>query len=141
MVTNHFLSVLLKRTQQAMERITIKIAFVSKPNLTKKAGTKPINKAAVVTPKASPGLDLSILKHMAKVILMVIEKKKTPITDTTIILSPNIRKGIAAGVLNTAVFHAPILSTKYPPRALPSPMIPKRSMVCHSSLFQEIGIA
>ena len=141
MVTNYFLSVIRKRKKHPTDNTTIKITFVTNPNRTKNAGTRPINNAAVVIPKAMPGLFLSMLKHMAKVTLIVIEKKNTPIMETTISLSPQTKNGTAASVLTRAVFLAPKRSTKYPPRALPSPMKPNSITVCQSSLFHEMGIA
>ena len=141
MVTNYFLSVLSKRTQHTIEKTTMNIAFIYRLNLTKKAGTKPINKAAVVTPKASPGLNLSTLKHMAKVMLIVMEKMQIPMTEIAILFPPKMRKGTEMRVEATPTVFAPNRSVSHPPKAFPRPITKKSKKDCQVSVFQDMGMA
>ena len=107
----------------------------------KDGGVKPKNNAAVVTPKASPGFPGSTLRHISNVMLIVMENRHTPITDTTMSSSPKTKKGMDASVAKTAVLRAPKRSAKYPPIAFPKPMIKKSKKDCQTSLFHEIGMA
>ena len=92
------------------------------PSLKKKIGTVPRKRPMVVRPNARPGVFFRTETRSARVIAIVIEKNITPISETTIMLSPKRRNGSAPSTLIIAVFLAPILSQRIPPRAFPKPI-------------------
>lgn len=107
----------------------------------KSMGHMPKNNPRVVIPKANPGLFFITLSNMPKHMGMVMEKRKTPIMDTNIRSFPMSKKGIQEREEKIPTLFEPKRSLKYPPIALPSPMVKKRKKACHMVLFQDIGMA
>ena len=104
------------------------------------AASVPANSPVVVMPNAAPGANLITETSMPTVTDIVMLKKRIPISDTIIILSPKIRNGTAPRMLINAVFRAPIRSASNPPAALPAPRAVKSSIVWNVVLFHEVGM-